>query len=407
MSKKSRIFLKFSYGLIALPLLASCSIIPASGPYSADISKNASVILSEDKEQTDASASKKYALVKISQPIVNYLQNVEKFSNNYAWPMEENVPPNIKVNVGDTISLTIYEAQSGGLFIPNEAGSRSGNFINLPPQTIDKSGKITVPYIGSVEVAGKSPATISDIITKGLESRAIEPQVVVSIDNRASSEVSIIGQVKSATRFALNYNGDKILDAIAKAGGPDIPGYEAHVTLQRNEKEYTLPFDELVQDPEKNIYLHSGDTIYVYKEAKSFMVYGAPEVKGNYSFDKRNMVLSEALGKSNGLKDSQADPEEVYVYRYENYEDVRYIQHVTRSKILNSQQPTAQKTPVIYKFNLRQPDGFFLTQKFPMKDQDIVYIGNAKSVDFSKLLNLLGLMANTTDSSDRAYFNKR
>ncbi|MFZ3327144.1 MAG: polysaccharide export protein, partial [Methylocella sp.] len=47
---------------------------------------------------------------------------------------------NITFGIGDVVSVTIFEASSGGLFIPVEAGARSGNFVNLPDQMVDSTG---------------------------------------------------------------------------------------------------------------------------------------------------------------------------------------------------------------------------------------------------------------------------
>ncbi len=54
----------------------------------------------------------------------------------------------------DVVSVTIFESQSGGLFIPADAGSRAGNFVTIPNQTVDRNGTITVPYAGRVRASG-------------------------------------------------------------------------------------------------------------------------------------------------------------------------------------------------------------------------------------------------------------
>src|SRR5260370_31629931 len=46
---------------------------------------------------------------------------------------------------------------------PNEAGSRPGNFIQLPNQAVDASGKITVPYAGAVLAYDRSEEHTSEL----------------------------------------------------------------------------------------------------------------------------------------------------------------------------------------------------------------------------------------------------
>jgi hypothetical protein len=68
----------------------------------------------------------------------------------------------------DVVSVTIFEAEAGGLFLPSEAD----NFITLPEQTVDSNGNIMVPYAGTIRAAGRTPsevqqAVIEDRILKG------------------------------------------------------------------------------------------------------------------------------------------------------------------------------------------------------------------------------------------------
>ncbi len=64
--------------------------------------------------------------------------------------------PALPLGVGDVVQVAIFESQAGGLFIPAEAGSRPGNFINLPQQTISRDGTISVPYAGRIKAAGRA-----------------------------------------------------------------------------------------------------------------------------------------------------------------------------------------------------------------------------------------------------------
>ena len=62
-------------------------------------------------------------------------------------------PKRITLGIGDVVSLTIFEAEAGGLFLPSEAGARPGNFVTLPDQMVDSDGNITVPYAGTIRAA--------------------------------------------------------------------------------------------------------------------------------------------------------------------------------------------------------------------------------------------------------------
>jgi polysaccharide export outer membrane protein len=57
---------------------------------------------------------------------------------------------------------------------------------------------------------------------------------------------------------------------------------------------------------------------------------------------------------------------------------------------------TSEEMSVIYKFDLRDPYGYFLSQKFPIVNNDVIYIGNAETVELLKLLNIVNPSSVTT-----------
>ena len=396
MSLKSMIFRVF----VPCLLLFGCGAMPASGPQGR-IGDGASVRVKGDR---GSDSNFDYAVVEFSASLMRHVSERIPFESKISWPTKVS-PEIIKVSVGDTIQVTIYEAQSGGLFIPKEAGVRPGNYISLPPQTVEHSGYITVPYVGLVKASDRTTVDIGASIANSLSDRAIEPQVVVSFSDRGGSEVSIIGAVGNAKRFALSFGGDKILDAIASAGGASSPGYETWVSLIRGDDEYQIPFDELILDPKKNIYVQSNDTIYLYREAEIFTVYGAAENQGVRSFGKRDLLLSEALGLVNGLNDTQADPAEIYIYRHEDTSFLsKLTDDITDDKVIDTAGNAT--VPVIYKLDLRDPNGFFWAQRFPMNDDDVIYVANARSVEFLKFVNILNRstsVARSVKSTKNAY----
>ena len=106
-------------------------------------------------------------------------------------------PPEIKFGIGDVVSVSIFEAAAGGLFIPAEAGVRPGNFVTLPNQPVDTKGYISVPYAGLVPTAGKTPAEVEQEIVDRIKNRAIEPQVVVALVTQNTSLITVIGEVNN------------------------------------------------------------------------------------------------------------------------------------------------------------------------------------------------------------------
>ena len=396
--------LRFLPGVFVLSLLTGCSTFPTSGPLSWKMDDEVAyeeVVQEEFDEQgvplekikkTKPVESLGYAMLDLNSSLVDYFSNQSTLTpEDVDWP-NSTKPVSIKVSVGDTVSVTIYESQTGGLFLPTEAGVRAGNFVTLPGQVIDNSGMITVPFAGQIKAAGRSPHQIGKEIVEKLSKRAIEPQAVVTISEQRGSEVSVVGEVESPTRYSLSLGGERILDAIARSGGPSFAGHQMQVTLQRNNSNWTIPFDLLLEDPKKNIYLEPNDTVYLLREAPYYQLFGASGTNGNFNFSKRHVTLAEAIGEARGLDDDRADPAEIYLYRTEP-KDTLQNAGVELAAIDGSIVPN--ELPVIYKLDLRKPNGFFLAQDFPIQNKDIIYIANAESVEFTKFLNLIGLNSST------------
>jgi polysaccharide export outer membrane protein len=76
-------------------------------------------------------------------------------------------PPRITLGIGDVVSVTIFEAEPGGLFVRASPG-RPGNFVTLPDQVVDTNGNITVPYAGTIRALGRTPAEVQEAINEAL-----------------------------------------------------------------------------------------------------------------------------------------------------------------------------------------------------------------------------------------------
>lgn len=381
--------------LCVISALAGCAYLPRSGPGDASIARGATASITTDKKESKQGVVD-YALLDLTQRVLAFAKGDDLGSLFDSFGGGRGPAPEILVGVGDIVQVTIFESASGGLFVPAEASVRPGNFVSLPQQTVDKRGFITVPYAGQVRASGRSlPQIQQQIITK-LENRAIEPQVIVSFVERKATQASVVGEVNESDRFAINEAGDRVLDIIARAGGLKFPGYESYVTLQRRNKTATVYFNTIVSNPDENIYVAAGDTIYVYQEQRVFQAFGASGLAGEFKFDKEKLTLSEAVGKSGGLLDDRADPGQVFLYRLETRDTLKAI-GVDVSQFAS----VYERIPTIYRTNFRDPSGFFMAQNFNIRDQDILYVSNANSVELIKFLDVLN-RATTTVSGTSA-----
>lgn len=159
--------------------------MPTNGPYSGPVRWNATAT-------APAVATKiQYALVKLTPETVSIVGRYEPRGLAGVFPDKYVPPTKIKFGIGDVVTVTIFEAAAGGLFIPSEAGVRPGNFVTIPDQTIDNDGNISVPYAGLVKAAGKYNGEIQQDIVNRIKNRAIEPQVIVALSQQRTSPGNI------------------------------------------------------------------------------------------------------------------------------------------------------------------------------------------------------------------------
>jgi polysaccharide export outer membrane protein len=380
-----------------LAILAGCTTLPDSGPDSKTIQKQAAQKVS----YKEARLGIDYVLIEINAKALSALPVSSYGSFRGGFEGSRSHRPEVTLGVGDVIQVTIFESKSGGLFVPEEAGSRPGNFVTLPQETIDQSGQITVPYAGKIKAAGRTTRQVQSDIERSLKDRAIEPQAIVSVVTPRANQVSVLGDVKSPARLDVNPAGERVLDLISRSGGLLTPAKETDVTLQRSGRQSTMLFEALVENPSENVYVKPGDTIYVNRERRTYVAFGALGVvglNGRIDFEETDLTLAEAIGKAGGLLDERADAAQVFLYRLVEPKTARRL-----GASLN--QASARVIPVVFHANLKDPAAFFAVQKFEMQDKDIIYVANSDSIQLAKFLGLVNLVTSTgrgvkSDASD-------
>ncbi|AZG78628.1 sugar transporter [Methylocystis rosea] len=290
------------------------------------------------------------------------------------------------IGIGDSVQITVWEAASGGLFSAPVAdrmspGSRSAA---IPDQMVGRDGSVTVPYAGRIQVAGRNQQEVESAIIERLRGKAIEPQVVVNVTRNITNAVTVTGEVSNGSRVPLTLGGDRIMDVIAAAGGYRSPVHETFVTLTRGNRTARAPIQALLVNPREDIYLRAGDILTVERTPQTFTVMGATGANAVVPFDARGITLEEAIGRAGGLTDSRADPDGVFILRYEPASLAREYPQVSPRLL------ALGLVPVAYHLNLREPAALFAARRFPIRDKDILYVSNAPFSDISKLMQLVG-----------------
>jgi polysaccharide export outer membrane protein len=224
--------LVFLFCLMALSV-GGCSWIPRAGPSTSDV-----------LEQGQAGGEILFDVVPVDDRVVNILiaQPKERFALHFKKDVQ---PPEVKIAVGDTVSVLIWESAAGGLFSeapPASAptGGRSGieplapesrppagefgiprpptetgrpqeeqrpnpgesfsteaaaggrRSATIPDQEVGADGAITVPYAGRVPAAGRLPAEVQQAIEARLAEKALGPQALVIVKKSTANAVTVL-----------------------------------------------------------------------------------------------------------------------------------------------------------------------------------------------------------------------
>jgi polysaccharide export outer membrane protein len=355
--------------LLLVVAAGGCAVMPVSGPQSWDVWAG----------QTDPK-NLPYAFVRITPKVADVLgKAAPRLVGEFP---DRSRPKDIVFGIGDVVGITIFEASSGGLFIPAEAGVRPGNFITIPSQAVDVNGNITVPYAGAIRARGRTQAEIQKAIVDALKDRAIEPQAIVSIVDQRTSLITVLGDVGRAGRIPAQLTPERIVDTISRAGGTAGPGPDEWVMLERAGRRALSPFGALIYEPANNVYVHPNDIIYVYREPQTYLTFGALGQQQQIPFGTWRITLAEAVAKAGGLQDAAADPASVFLYRGET-RDVAEAVGIDASKF---QGPII---PVIYNINFRNPASYFLATTLEMRNKDVIYVSNSVSVEATKFVGYI------------------
>jgi len=374
--------------LLLSPLLAGCDSLPTSGPSNGEVLDRA---LAENNQLG-------IHLIDLTPAIVRELGSRPEPSLSIIDRLRTNRPVD-QLGPGDVLSVSIYEA-GNGLFNTQRALSSgeaaSGSTAEtLPRLQVDRNGLIMVPYAGEISVAGRTTTQVQRLIESRLADKAADPQVVVSVLTNASNIVYVSGDVKLPGRYPLSLAHETLLDIIALAGGPTHSPQDTVVKVNRRGQEATTSLTRIQTISAENIPVEPQDRIQADYLPRTYISYGATGRVAQLQFDAATVSLAEAVARVGGLDDNRANPEAVYLFRFERPTNAETLGLAPTAPTTAAATPAAtpgampQGIPVIYKVNMRDPQTYFAIQQFAMQDKDMIYIANAPTVQLYKFLSLI------------------
>jgi polysaccharide biosynthesis/export protein len=138
-------------------------------------------------------------------------------------------------------------------------------------QRVRPDGTVTMPLIGDVQAAGRTPKDLKNEISKKLASyvRDESSTVSVAVTEVNSYRFTVSGNVERGGVFSSKYYVT-VAEAIAMAGGLNKFANGRKLVVVRNDahngvRRVPIDFERIAtgQHPEENLVLVSGDTLFV------------------------------------------------------------------------------------------------------------------------------------------------
>jgi polysaccharide biosynthesis/export protein len=140
---------------------------------------------------------------------------------------------------------------------------------SVPGVVVRADGKISLPLIKDVSVAGLTGPQVEELVTKKLKDGGFytDPDVSVYVREVHSKFYYLVGQFRKQGPIEFR-RPIRVMDAVAEAGGPTEFAKQRSMYVLRTEKgsQFRIEFDYKAllhgQKPETNIWIRPGDYIY-------------------------------------------------------------------------------------------------------------------------------------------------
>lgn len=252
-----------------------------------------------------------------------------------------------------------------------------GTPFNYGPVEVPEDGRVSLPYVGELQVINRTLAHISSELNEKLKPISATAQAGVTRASRVPHTANVLGEVKSPGPVPLERANISSLDLLAASGGPREAEHLYKYTLRRNNHDYTFDYQGFRQHA---FPVEEDDLLTVTTDMSNrFYVMGAINRPVVVPFPVPAPSLADALGAAAGLDERRSDPAGVFIFRKGDPD-------------------------LVYTINLKDPASMLLTQRFAIRGEDIIYVTEAPLVRWNRLIQQILPISQLTQS---AYYLNR
>jgi polysaccharide biosynthesis/export protein len=165
---------------------------------------------------------------------------------------------------------------------------------------VTDAGTVPLAFIGDVRLAGETPATAAKLIEKALIDKKLmlHPQVKVKVEEYATQDVSVLGQVQSPGTFPIT-TSQSLLKILSLAGGLTSIA-DRNITIERHDPKLPKATYYLANNAEQalstRVLVYPGDTVIV-PRAPIVYVLGDVAKPGGYAIttNDSHMTILQAI----------------------------------------------------------------------------------------------------------------
>jgi polysaccharide biosynthesis/export protein len=299
-------------------------------------------------DERAATKDGKFNVEPITAPLIAALAEARSKENRLSPDPLRNAPAApYTVAPHDVLQVTVWAHPE--LTVPT-GQFRSPEENGIP---VLEDGTLYYPYVGIVQVGGKTLREIRTTLADALARVVPNPQLDVRIAAFRGKKVQVTGEVAAPTTMPITDVPARVQDAIAFARGLGPEADLSSVTLSREGRVHRLDLLAFYERGEtsQNWLLRDGDVINIPDRNRN-RVFVMGEVRRPQArlMVKRRMTLAEAIGDSEGFDPSTANVGRIYVIRGDF------------------------EAPEIYRLDASSADALLLATQFELKPRDVIYV---------------------------------